>query len=277
MVSNTQVEDCAWLERNIDEYSYLCQLIEVASECPKTCGFCEKVLASTILTGVPGPELYVSTGLKGTFRWDGIVFDYQGTQDLTITGIDIHTWIATNYTVQIFTKNGTASDTETPWKKVADTAVTGAGYGRITRVPSAAFSPIDIRANERHAFYVTLDTPELVMESKVRSGARDDALLLNSDPNLRFSSGSAVTYTSQKQYPGYNPNIQIRYRLTSTTDAERPECEDKEGNILIDEFVGERTCDWLASHLYLYHHVCTYVSQAVQCPKTCNVCYIVNP
>ena len=281
MVSNTELHDCNWLAANINAHSYLFQMLEAASSCPRTCPFCDNLLSSVTLEGVPGPELYANTGVEGTFTWDGIAFDFEAKDDLTITGIDIHTWIKTNYTVQVFAKDGAGSDSEsTSWSKVAGTRIERQGYGKATRIPESLFAAIGTKANKQQPLYVTLDTPELVMGPARKSswnsnGVERTPIYTNS--HIHINSGSAVTYSSGTKYLGYNPNVQIHYKVTTTMNVIQAEFEDKPGTVTIDPFVGERTCDWLGENLYFYYHVCTYIEQASHCPRTCGVCYILAP
>ncbi|CAB9525867.1 protease/ABC transporter B family protein tagA (Partial), partial [Seminavis robusta] len=269
VVSDTEVESCFWLARNFDDFGSLCELIDVASRCQQTCNFCDKLLLPTTFDA-PGPSLYAEVGnFEGAFRWDGIMFEVSAEEDLLITSLDIHTWLSTNYTVQVKTR---ASETE-DWTTVCDTRVTGQGQGLSTRIPAKAFTQVEVAAGQRQTLYVTLDTPELVMEPT--PSAREDITFSN--PELKVGMGRAVTYSTGKAYPGYTWNGKVRYKLKSTVNAERPQCDDKAGDITIDPFVGTKPCSWLAEHMYHYRHVCSYVEQSTHCPRTCGVCYIVSP
>lgn len=218
----------------------------------------------------PGPELYAEVSrVEGTFRWDGIMFEVEAAEDIIITSLDFFTWIPANYTVQVKTRDAPSEQ----WTTMCDTRVQGLGKSMATRISPKVFTEVEISTGSSKTLYVTLNSPELVMDltpSAVSSYAF-------SNPDMKIGPGSAVTYSTGKTYPGYTWKGRIRYKLKSTANIDRPACEDKPGDVFIDALVGEKPCRWLAENMFHYQHVCAYVNQSTHCPHTCGVCYIILP
>ena len=214
--------------------------------------------------------MYATVGsFDGGFRWDGVIFDVEAAgQGLTINSLDFHTWLDVAYRVQVFTRLDDSDD----WTKLCDASVQGSGYGKPTQIPPEDFKSVQVGAREHRTFYITLDTPELVIKP---GGQNGDTLFRNGD--LTVSQGSAVSFGSRRSFPGYQWNGKLRYQLKSTVNVSKPKCEDKSGEIFIDEYTCERSCSWLSSNLSRFEHVCKYVGVSTHCPKTCGVCYIVAP
>jgi len=270
MIRNDQVEDCAWLSSNVDKYGYLCQFVAVASECAATCNFCDYILSPTFVNGA-GPVLSTSSDFQGDYRWYGVTFDVQAENDVTITGIDIHTALKKDYSVKIFSRAGSISEGSDEWTKVCDTTVQGMGEGSPTTIPPEDFASIQIVAGQSRSLYISLEEPDLVLDRRNLNG------YLFENPDLKLGQGKAVTPSSGSEYPNFLWTGRLHYSLSNTVDAIPAKCEDHEGDIFIDPYVGTASCEWLSENTFRFEHTCTYVQVAVHCPKTCRICYLLAP
>jgi hypothetical protein len=127
--------------------------------------------------------------------------------------------------------------------------------------------PTKVNKGEFQTFYITLsDKPNLVMAytGGLSSGA------VYEDQFIRINSGSAVSYLDSASFDGFNFNGQVRYSLIDQTAS--PTCTDMDGNVLMDEGVGERSCSWLGENLERFGYVCSFAIPSLHCPNTCNIC-----
>ena len=147
--------------------------------------------------------------------------------DIEILEMDIHTGgagnaTAANYTVMIYTKEGSYVGNETDadsWTLITDAdglQVMSAGPGTPTTLPIDAFAPIVMAKNTTLAFYVTLTTPDINYSEGTEVGS-----VYASNADLQILEGAGVEYPFASYTAPRVWNGALRYRKVyndTTTD-----------------------------------------------------------
>jgi len=217
----------------------------------------------------------------GRSRWYGTKFNVKAKSNIIITGIDIHTAWAGNFDVEIYTMPGRINDfsntNNNNWEVACKTKVKGLGKGFPTVIPSDVFRLIRLSEGEYISFYITLTVADLVLILDDKSSSAIlEPVFENND--LSIGKGVAVSYLHRKILPNYLWDGRFRYEMSKDDDdyfydgSTFDDCRDRDGDVLMNNFIGSQSCEWLAAHFDRLSHVCSYTEPAIHCPKTCGVC-----
>ena len=121
----------------------------------------------------------------------GTMFTVTSSAHVNITSIDIHVGTTDEIYVEVYTKSGDYRGFEedaSSWRGVAAVNVVGAGEGKLTSIPDAAFEDVTMAANETRAYYVTMSTAYMkYSRSSIEVGKAliaDDYVTINSGAGL---------------------------------------------------------------------------------------------
>lgn len=278
-ITNDRMENCEFIKRHPYSFGFLCNFIDVSRVCPHTCQKCHLInkLPST------NDEIVTSSRFDAVSRWYGTKFSVQAKSNIVITGVDIHTSAARQFNVEIYTMPGRISDISNMkesngWEMVCTTTVQGQGMGKPTVIPSDVFRPIRISEGEYHSFYITLTSADLTLIRNPQPSSASLAPVFEND-DLSIGRGVAVSYLHGKTLPNYSWDGRFRYEISKGDDDDYfyddttlDNCQDRNGDVLMNNFIGSRSCAWLASHFERLSHICSYTEPAVHCPRTCGLC-----
>ena len=168
------------------------------------------VPAPTPLAG-SGNSLVLTTTTRGTISFYGNMFNVDtGSKDILIESLGIHTSSTSQVSVQVYTKGGSlvgSHRSSSGWARIVSTRVQGQGEGKITPIPASAFaSAVSVGADSTQAFYVTLDTEEMLF-SDGRNFGRSAA----SNADLTIDEGTASQYRFGSFFYPYVFNGAINY------------------------------------------------------------------
>mmetsp|Transcript_20016 Transcript_20016/g.57462 ORF Transcript_20016/g.57462 Transcript_20016/m.57462 type:complete len:1210 (-) Transcript_20016:1521-5150(-) len=153
----------------------------------------------------------LTTTTQGTITYYGNMFNIDaGTKDILIKSLGIHTSSTAQVSVQIFSKGGSlvgSHRSSSGWVRIVSTTVQGRGAGAITPIPPTAFATaVSVGAGTTQAFYVTLDTEELLI-----SDGRNFGLAVAANTDLTIDEGTANTYRFGTFFYPYVWNGAITY------------------------------------------------------------------
>jgi len=108
----------------------------------------------------------ISTGYEGSAYGNGNMFTIlTKSANIVITNFYIHTHSDGIVSVEIYTRDGTFEGYERrpgAWNLLSAIEVQGQGAGKPTPLPSKSFEPIQIDAQSRKSFYITLSNGDLL-------------------------------------------------------------------------------------------------------------------
>ena len=165
----------------------------------------------TPLTGNERNSLVLTTTTQGTISYYGNMFNLDtGSKDILIESLGIHTSSTSLVTVQVYTKGGSlvgSHRSSSGWARIASTRVQGQGEGKITPIPASVFdSAVSVGADSTQAFYVTLDTEEMLF-----SDGRNFGVSVVSNTDLTIDEGTAHNYPFGSFFYPYVFNGAIYY------------------------------------------------------------------
>ena len=158
-----------------------------------------------------GNSLVLTTSTRGTVSYYGNMFNVDtGSKDILIESLGIHTSSTSQVSVQVYTKGGSlvgSHRSPSGWARIASARVQGQGEGKITPIPASAFtSTVSVGAESTQAFYVTLDTEEMLF-----SDGRNFGRSVASNSDLIIDEGTANTYPFGSFFYPYVFNGAINY------------------------------------------------------------------
>ena len=182
-----------------------------------------RILMPTDDTSAPTPAPVTTAQLPTTFNGGsgsfGAMFDVTAIRSLDLREMSIHTSAAaatTTVNALLYTKKGTYKDYEyltEEWTAIGTAAnVMSQGTNNPTNLPSNTFAPVTIAGGGRQAFYVTLDTREIIY-TPGSAISQPEGTLYASNDDIRFYVGAGMEYPFFIAYPNRIFNGQLRYSL----------------------------------------------------------------
>jgi len=115
-------------------------------------------------TSAPTQIRELATTFEHSRSYAGNMFDILARDDVEISTIAFHTFVAGDVNIKVYTREGSylGHDKDLKgWTLVADAVVKGHGLGHPTYIPREDFAPVLVRGKHRQAFYITSDGPLL--------------------------------------------------------------------------------------------------------------------
>ena len=144
----------------------------------------------------------------------GVVFNMRTTRDgpvVLITGIDFYTESADFVGYELWSRLGSFKKFKgiyEGWDLIASGVVKGAGYGKLTSIPINTITEVSIPGGGGgRAFYLTLNTMDLIFGPGGMESAESDTRIHASSPELEIYEGEAVL-----SYPFPDPTQTYLYR-----------------------------------------------------------------
>jgi hypothetical protein len=237
---------CEWLGASGSlSINWLCYFVDVARTCPSTCDVCHEIF-------VPGVDKTLLPALEGTTRYFGNTFEMRPHQDLTLTGFDLHLYGSSTIDVEVWTRTNSES-----WTQICQSSLQARGRFQAVPIPETDCTPFAVTSGTTWEVYVTVvSSKDMIMTPQV------DWTVDTADFSL--SNAAAVAYFDGRRVDGYVFDGGLRYYHT---------CQDnKEETVRISDWVGERSCAWLAAHTDRMDFACDFTAVAWHCPATCDIC-----
>jgi hypothetical protein len=166
----------------------------------------------------------ISTTFASGNRGYGSMFDVSNSEGdyAVITSIDFHTNLMSDMNVIVYTKEGSFQGSEfkpVDWTIIANTTVTGQGYYKRTAIPPTDMDQVSIRNGKTRAFYVSINTPNLLYSNVEEDTGLGDAVYQNNGVAFHVGSGLQGTFSNVFQPRLHNGGISF-YHKSSTTSTE---------------------------------------------------------
>ena len=182
----------------------------------------------------------VATTLHGGLKQAGMMFDVRvpsveeggPPEGLTVIAFEVSTFLTSDMCVEVYHKNGTHVGFETDvkknedgtwsspsWRSIGAAATQGAGDDAPTHLPVGSVDQVFIPPGETHAFYVTMQTPELRYTQPKFGEKTGDIFSGSPDGHLELLVGAAKSYPFMDTWPDRIFNGAVLYHLGDVLDA----------------------------------------------------------
>ena len=141
----------------------------------------------------------------------GNMFNIVAKKDVVISSFKVHTLLKSITDATIYTKTGRWQNYDkdlSAWTKLGTVSIECKGYGQPTIIPDSSMPAVSISQGGTQAFYITLDTPELLY---FYSDSNASGSVFREDAAIKVETGVGKGGLFDATYPSRQLNGAVLY------------------------------------------------------------------